>query len=106
MLAIRHHRHGIIFKVQVQPRSSKNVIAGLQGDALKIKLIAPPVDNAANRMCIDFLAKSLGVSKSSLAILSGHTGRNKQVLLRSDQSEVSVQELTRLTHMVENLAGR
>lgn len=82
------------------------MIAGLQGDALKIKLIAPPVDNAANRMCIDFLAKSLGVSKSSLAILAGHTGRNKQVLLQSDQNEVSKQELVRLTHMVENLVDR
>jgi uncharacterized protein (TIGR00251 family) len=106
MLAIRHDRNGIIFKVRVQPRSSKNLIAGLQGDALKIKLIAPPVDNAANRMCIDFLAKSLGVSKSSLAILSGHACRIKQVLLRSDESDVSAKELTRLKHMVENLARR
>jgi uncharacterized protein len=72
MLALHRDRSGIIFKVRVQPRSSKNKIVGLYGDAIKINLVAAPVDNAANRMCIDFLSKSLGVSKSSLKVLSGH----------------------------------
>lgn len=58
------------------------MLAGLMGDALKIKLTAPPVDNAANELCIAFLADRLGVSKSMLDILSGHTGRTKMILLR------------------------
>ena len=87
MLDIRKIPEGMVFKVLIQPRSSKNMIAGLHGDALKIKLTAPPVDNAANQMCIKFLAKSLEVSKSSLEIVAGHTSRNKQVLLRSDRAE-------------------
>lgn len=69
--------------VYVQPRSSKNMIAGLHGDALKVKLTAPPVDNAANKMCIQYLAKQLKIAKSSLEIVSGHTSRFKQVLIRS-----------------------
>jgi uncharacterized protein (TIGR00251 family) len=52
MLTITEKPEGLIFKITVQPKSSKNEIAGLYGDALKIKLTAPPVEGAANRMCI------------------------------------------------------
>ena len=71
-----------MFKVYVQPKSSKNVIVGQHGDAIKIKLTAPPVDNAANRMCIQFLAKKLDVAKSAIEIIAGHASRHKQVLVR------------------------
>lgn len=73
---------GLIFKIRVQPRSSKNRVAGLYGDALKINLTAPPVDNAANNACAEFLADLLCVAKSAVTIVSGNTGRNKQVLVR------------------------
>ncbi len=100
MLSVQEKAEGIAFKILVQPRSSKNMIAGLHGDALKIKLTAPPVDNAANRMSIAFLSKALGVPKSSLKIISGHTSRNKQVLLRADhpgpQSKAEYQRLSQL----------
>ena len=102
-LSIRRHSEGIIFKVFVQPKSSKNMIVGLHGDALKIKLTAPPVDNAANAMCIKFLAKALRVSKSSLDIIAGHTGRNKQLLLKTDQAGISEQEYNRIAQRIENL---
>jgi uncharacterized protein len=74
---------GIILTVFIQPRSSKNMIAGLHGDALKIKLTAPPVNNAANKMCIQYLSKQLKVAKSSLNIVAGHTSRLKQILVRN-----------------------
>jgi len=73
---------GIAITVYIQPRSSKNSIAGIYGNALKIKLTAPPVEGAANKMCIEFLAKQLGVSKSSLSIVSGHSSRTKRILLK------------------------
>jgi len=79
------------------------MIVGLHDDALKIKLTAPPVDNAANKMCIKFLAKSLGVSNSRIEIISGHTSRTKQVLLRSDQPKISTEEYSRLTEQVQKL---
>ena len=80
MIHIRQTPEGVIFKVLVQPRSSKNMISGLHDEALKTKLTAPPVDNAANRMCLKFLAKGLGVSKSNLEISTGHNSRHKQIL--------------------------
>jgi uncharacterized protein (TIGR00251 family) len=106
MFNIRNTPDGIVFKVLIQPRSSKNMIAGLHGDALKIKLTAPPVDNAANRMCINYLAKTLGVSKSSLEIIAGHTSRNKQVLLRSDPAELSKTAYERRKKRIEDLSTR
>ena len=83
MLWIQETPDGVIFKVIVQPRGSKNEIAGLQGDALKIRLTAPPVEGAANKMCIEFLAKSLKVRKSDVEIVRGQGSRTKKMLVRS-----------------------
>ena len=103
MLWVQKNPRGVVFKVLVQPRSSKNMLAGLHDDALKVKLTAPPVNNAANRMIIKFLAKALGVPNSYLEIVSGHTGRNKQVLLQSDRTNISEKEYLRLKQRVLGL---
>jgi len=104
VIRFRQTPEGVIFKVLVQPRSSKNMISGLHDGALKIKLTAPPVDNAANQMCLKFLAKSLGISKSRIEISAGYNSRHKQILLRSDRINPSADEYKYLTNIVENLA--
>ena len=58
------------------------MIVGLHGDALKIKLTAPPVDNAANKMCIALLAKALKLPKSAFKIISGQTSRTKRIFVQ------------------------
>lgn len=73
---------GLLFTVTVQPRASKDAIVGRHGDTLKIRLTAPPVDGAANKALVAFLAKQLGVAKSRLEIASGHTGRVKRIRYR------------------------
>jgi uncharacterized protein (TIGR00251 family) len=78
-LQVRKTPEGLTFSVFVQPRASKNEAAGVYRNALKIRLTAPPVEGKANKQCTDFLAKSLKVPKSSVQIVSGQTGRNKQV---------------------------
>ena len=105
MISIQKNSQGVVFKVLVQPRSSRNMLAGLQDDALKIKLTAAPVNNAANRMSIKFLAKALDVPKSSLEIVSGHTSRNKQVLLHSDRACISEKEYRRLERLILDLCS-
>jgi uncharacterized protein (TIGR00251 family) len=82
MLQIIEKKEGLIFKIAVQPRASRNQVAGLRGDGLKIKLTAPPVDGAANKACLQLLAKNLGLPKSALAIHSGANSRTKRILLR------------------------
>lgn len=78
------HPEGFILKVFVLPRSSKNMIVGRHGDTLKIKLTAPPVEGAANTLCLKFLARRLGLPRSSLEIVSGHASRTKLILVRAE----------------------
>ena len=106
MLFIRKYPNGIVFKVFVQPRSSKNKIVGIHGDALKVKVTAPPVAGAANKMCLKFLAKCLTVPYFRLEIISGHNSRTKQVFFRPEQGEkapLSEKESERLKHRIEEL---
>ncbi|GAW92591.1 DUF167 domain-containing protein [Calderihabitans maritimus] len=70
---------GVRIKVRVQPRASKNELAGMWGDYLKVRLTAPPVEGAANRQCEEFFAGLLKVPKSSVRVVAGNTGRNKTV---------------------------
>lgn len=78
---IRETPAGVLVSLLIQPRASKNEISGPQGDRLKVRLTAPPVEGAANKLCIAFLAKSLSVSKSNLDIVSGQSSRQKQVMV-------------------------
>ena len=64
-------------EVYIQPRASKTELAGMHGGAIKIRIAAPPVDNAANHALIDFLAQRLDVAKSRVRIISGSTSRKK-----------------------------
>jgi uncharacterized protein (TIGR00251 family) len=87
---------GIRFQVVVQPKSSRNLIVGSYGDALKIKLKAPPVDGAANRMLVQFVAKVLKVPKSAVEILTGHTSRTKQLLVHYPAAAASPEDRRQL----------
>jgi len=69
----------ITFAVKVHPRAKKNAITGEIGDALKVSVTAPPVDGRANEACIEFFAKLLKVSRSSVTIASGQSSRNKVI---------------------------
>ena len=103
MTIITETPQGLAFSILVQPRSSRNEIVGRHGDTLKIKLTAPPVQGAANNLCIKFLAKCIGVPKSSVEIVSGHTGRNKRVVLHVTPGRSSLRERQRLKKTVESL---
>lgn len=67
----------LYIKVHVQPGSSNNEITGFYRGSLKIRLTGRPVEGAANSMLIKFVAKSLGVSKSSVEIVAGKKSRQK-----------------------------
>ena len=87
MVWIREKEDGVLFKIVVQPRGSQNQIVGLHGDAIKVRLTAPPVEGAANAMCVAFLAKLLTVPKSAVKIVRGHRNRSKTVWARSKTAE-------------------
>jgi uncharacterized protein (TIGR00251 family) len=83
---------GVRIAVQVQPRASRTELAGLHGEALKIRLAAPPVDGAANEALIRFLAETLGVPRAAVMISSGQSGRRKSVTV----SGLGLTEVARL----------
>ena len=71
----------MILSVRVIPRSPRSKIDGRRGDALLVRLAAPPVDGAANQALIDLLSREFQVPKRQIAILSGTTSRDKRVEL-------------------------
>lgn len=73
---------GVVIKVKLLPRSSRNHIAGKEGNRYKIKVTAPPVDGKANEALIKLLAKNLGIPGRDIEILSGHTSRLKTIRIQ------------------------
>jgi uncharacterized protein len=72
----------VSFSVRVQPRASRDEIAGVWQDGLKIRLTAPPVDDRANEALRRLLATRLNVSLSAVRIASGEHSRTKRVEVR------------------------
>jgi uncharacterized protein (TIGR00251 family) len=103
MLKIDEDKTGLKFNIYVQPRSSRNQVVGLLGDALKLKIKAPPVEGAANKMCITVLAKALNVPRSAIEIVSGQASRTKRVQVRGDKDRDSREETERLKQVVRSL---
>jgi uncharacterized protein (TIGR00251 family) len=74
----------MIIKVHIQPNAKKNEIVGHHGDAIKIKLKAPPVNGKANETLMDFLSEAFNISKRELSIISGQTSRQKLVKIDAE----------------------
>ncbi len=79
-------------QVKVLTRSSKDQIMGKEGDVLKVKLTAPPVDGKANKALIELLATRLGVSKTRIEIISGRRSRLKSLLIHG----LTLEQITQL----------
>jgi len=76
-------KEGTLFvSVYLQPNASKTEIAGMHGDALKVRVAAPAVDNAANNACLAFFSKRFNLPKSQVWIHSGKTSRRKVIALQ------------------------
>lgn len=84
----------------VAPRSSKNAVAGVHAQALKVKLTAPPVDGKANQAALRFLSKTLGVPRSDLELVSGQTSRRKRIQIRFTDDKEGRQELRRVKELL------
>ena len=76
---ITQAKDGIRIALQVQPRASKSEVLGLQGDALKVRVQAPPVEGAANQAVVELVAETLGVKRGAVSLVAGESGRRKVV---------------------------
>lgn len=82
MLAIEERSGAVILQVRVQPRASKDEVAGELAGALKLRLQAPAVEDRANQALVEFLAQLLKTPKSAVRILSGERSRTKRIEIR------------------------
>ncbi len=82
MLEVQEREGTVIFSVRVQPRASKDEIAGEMGGALKVRLRAPAVEDRANEALVEFLAQLLKTPRSAVRILGGERSRKKRLEIR------------------------
>ncbi len=88
-------REGALLNLRVSPGAKRTSIEGPYGEsALKLKVAAPPVDGKANAEVESFLAESLGVSRSDVAVIQNSSGRDKVVLVRGAQVTTLPEALT------------
>jgi uncharacterized protein len=90
---LKPHPEGTLLSLKVIPRASKNEIGEALGAELKFKVTAPPVDSAANRAVIEFLAATLRCPKSAIILIRGETSRHKTILVKGltpEQAEAAL----------------
>lgn len=83
----------VIIDIHAQPGAKRSAVVGEHGGRLKIAIASPPVDGKANSALIAFLAKTLGVSKSSVSILSGETSRQKRLIVHQISDQVCMEKI-------------
>ena len=82
-----------LLKLHVQPRASENRIAGMHGEALKLRLTTPPVDGKANKAIVAFFAGFFRLPKSAIMVLSGHQSRCKMIQIHCNREEYLIEKL-------------
>ena len=87
MLNLTEQAGSVTLTVRVIPRASRSGIVGEYDGAVKVRLSSPPVDGAANEELIKLFAKELGVARSEIEILSGHTSKTKQIRITGVPAE-------------------
>ena len=88
-MCLNEYEGGVVVEVVLQPRASRNELAGEQGGRLKIKVTSPPVEGKANRKLCEFLADLMGIGKQRVQVIAGQAARIKRVKI----SDVSLDEV-------------
>ncbi|MEN0613796.1 DUF167 family protein YggU [Klebsiella indica] len=95
MSAVEIRADGLVLRLYIQPKASRDSIVGLHGDELKVAITAPPVDGQANAHLVKFLAKQFRVAKSQIVIEKGELGRHKQIkIIHPQQIPAGIAALT------------
>src|SRR5262249_22098660 len=92
---------GVLLRVHLHPRAPRARLAGMRGEALKVTLTAPPVDNAANSALLAFLAALLEVPRTSVSLVSGAKSREKRVLVSTTTPQHIARRLTSALRRVD-----
>ncbi|MCT4702693.1 DUF167 family protein YggU [Enterobacteriaceae bacterium H20N1] len=85
MSAVSQTSDGLVLRLYIQPKASRDCIIGLHGDELKVAITAPPVDGKANAHLVKYLAKQFRVAKGQVLVEKGELGRHKQIKIIDPQ---------------------
>lgn len=85
MSAVSQTADGLVLRLYIQPKASRDSIIGLHGDELKVAITAPPIDGKANAHLVKYLAKQFRIAKSQVVVEKGELGRHKQVKIIDPQ---------------------
>lgn len=86
----RFDHNDLWLHIHLQPGAKQNAVSGLHGDALKIRIAAPPIDDRANEALIDFIAQACKVPKRFVTIERGHHSRDKWIKVENPQHTASL----------------
>lgn len=86
----------VIIRLHLQPRASKTEVCGIQGAELKVRVTSPPVDDAANRLCIELFSRVFKTAKSNITIISGHKSRHKRLQIIGITTEAGMAVIANL----------
>ena len=78
--------HALVLTLHVQPGARRTEVAGVHGDALKVRLAAPPVEGKANLALLRFLAEAFGVPPRAVTLVRGETSRQKTVRIEAPRA--------------------
>src|SRR4051812_28927694 len=92
-LIVQGTKAGAILSIYIQPHASSTECVGSHGDAIKIRVTAPPADGAANAELVRFLARQLSIPVTSVQIKSGAGGRHKRVLVKGATAQLIMARL-------------
>lgn len=92
---IGESKRGLTLAVHVVPRAAHNEIVGIHGNALRIRLNAPPVEGAANAALVAFLAQVLGIPTRQIELVSGRTSKHKILAISGLTKEAILTKLQR-----------
>jgi uncharacterized protein (TIGR00251 family) len=81
-LALAEGANGTVLPIRAVPRAARDALDGVTEGALRVRLAAPPVEGAANKALIAFLATTLSLPKRDLTLIAGEKGRHKRMLVR------------------------
>lgn len=88
-VAIDRRPDGIALWIHVTPRARTDAVGPAHGDALRVRISAPPVEGRANAACRDALAEALGVPRSCVELAADARGRRKRVVVRGDPLDLA-----------------
>ncbi len=94
MIVLVPHAEGCVLPVRAQPGARRTGVVGEQGGALKVAVTAPPEDGRANKALVETVREALALKRSQVELLSGHSSRDKRLLIRG----LAATELIRKLH--------